>query len=156
MQRLIGQVASSWPRPRPLLATLSAALRSIERGNPVSAINHLLASQNQVRAQVAPSNSALAASFIQAAQEVIDVLSGGNTNPGGRPHGRFASVRRQPNGQVQLQFAAEPGPTYVVEASTNLVQWTKLSVRTNTTGTVQFDDPGATNCPARFYRLAVP
>ena len=44
----------------------------------------------------------------------------------------------------------------VFEASTNLVQWTKLSVRTNTTGTVQFDDPGATNRPARFYRVVVP
>jgi hypothetical protein len=44
----------------------------------------------------------------------------------------------------------------VLEASTNLVQWTKLSVRTNTTGTMQFDDPGATNRPARFYRVLVP
>jgi hypothetical protein len=44
----------------------------------------------------------------------------------------------------------------VLEASTNLVQWTMLSVRTNTTGTVQFDDPGATNRPARFYRVVVP
>jgi hypothetical protein len=33
---------------------------------------------------------------------------------------------------------------------------TKLSVRTNATGTVQFDDPGATNRPARFYRVVVP
>ncbi len=44
----------------------------------------------------------------------------------------------------------------VFEASTNLVQWTKLSVRANTTGTMQFDDPGATNRPARFYRVVVP
>jgi len=44
----------------------------------------------------------------------------------------------------------------VFEASTNLAQWTKLSVRTNTTGTVQFADPGATNRPARFYRVLVP
>jgi hypothetical protein len=44
----------------------------------------------------------------------------------------------------------------VLEASTNLAQWTKLSVRTNTTGTMQFDDPGATNRPERFYRVVVP
>jgi len=43
----------------------------------------------------------------------------------------------------------------VLEASTNLVQWTKLSVKANTTGTMQFDDPGATNRPARFYRVLV-
>jgi hypothetical protein len=36
-----------------------------------------------------------------------------------------------------------------------LAQWTKFPVRTNTTGTVQFDDPGATNRPAWFYRVVV-
>jgi hypothetical protein len=33
---------------------------------------------------------------------------------------------------------------------------TKLAVTTNTTGTMQFDDPGATNRPAPFYRVVVP
>ena len=44
----------------------------------------------------------------------------------------------------------------VLEASTNLAQWTKLSVQANTSGKMQFDDPGATNRPARFYRVVVP
>ena len=73
---LMAQAGFRWPRDRPLLATLSAALHSIERGNSRSAVNQLLAFQNKVRAQVARSDPALAASFIQAAQAVIDVLRG--------------------------------------------------------------------------------
>jgi hypothetical protein len=73
---LMATVEAVVPRSQPLLATLSAALASLERGNPVSAINQLRAFQNQVRAQVSPSDPALAASFIEAAQGVIDVLRG--------------------------------------------------------------------------------
>ena len=55
-----------------------------------------------------------------------------------------------------MTCAATNNVLCVLEASTNLVQWTKLSVRTNTNGTVLFDDPGATNWPERFYRAVVP
>jgi hypothetical protein len=77
VERLMAQVESSWPRSQPLLATLAAALDSIDRGNSVSAINQLLAFQKKVLAQVAPTDPALAASFIEAAQEIIDALRGG-------------------------------------------------------------------------------
>ena len=94
LERLIAQVAATWPRSRPLVATLSAALASVGRGNRVSAMNQLQAFQNKVRAQVVPSDPALAATFIQAAQDIIDVLSGGNISAASRPHGRFRSVGR--------------------------------------------------------------
>jgi hypothetical protein len=58
--------------PKPLMATLSAALASIERGNFLAAANQLNAFQNKVRAQVA--DPALASQFIEAAQQVIDAL----------------------------------------------------------------------------------
>jgi hypothetical protein len=67
---------SGLAHPRPLEATLQAALAAIQRGNATAAINQLHAFQNKVGAQVAPSDPALAASFIQAAQGVIDVLRG--------------------------------------------------------------------------------
>jgi hypothetical protein len=77
LQRLIGVLDDSGlAHPRPLEATLQAALAAIQRGNSTAAINQLHAFQNKVRAQVAPSYPALAASFIQAAQRVIDVLRG--------------------------------------------------------------------------------
>ena len=87
VERLIARVESSWERPRPLVATLYAALHSIERGNPVSAVHQLLAFQKEVRAQVAPENPALAAGFIWAAREIIDAVGG--SKPGGRREPSF-------------------------------------------------------------------
>jgi hypothetical protein len=157
VERLIAQVTARWPRSRPLVATLSAALASIERGNLVSAVNQLQAFQNKVRAQVAPSDPVLAAIFIQSAQEVIDVLSGGNANPAGLPQGRFSSMGRQANGRAQVQFLAERGPIYVVEASTNLVDWEMIGVAVDHgDGTFEFEDPNAAKFPSRFYRVVSP
>ncbi len=65
-------VDSSWPRSKPLLATLSAALSALERGNAHAAPNQLSALQNKARAQV--SDQALAREFIEAAQRILDVL----------------------------------------------------------------------------------
>jgi hypothetical protein len=155
VQRLIAHVESSWRRSQPLLATLSAALRSIERGNSVSAINQLQAFHQKVRAQVAPSDPTLAASYIQMAQEIIEVLSGGNSNPAGRPHGRLTATRHQAKGPVQLQFAAAREAVCIVEASTNLVNWEKIGVaREHSDGMFVFDDPNAATFPNRFYRIA--
>jgi hypothetical protein len=157
VENLMDQVSSSWPDSRPLLATLSAALDSIERGNTVSAINQLLAFQNKVSAQVAPSAPALAEAFIQAAQEIIDVISAGSTNPGGRPHSTFTAVNHQADGRVQLQFAADPAPSQIVEASTDMVNWEMIGVAVaNGDGTFTFEDPNAGKFPNRFYRVVSP
>jgi len=64
---------------QPLLATLWAALASIERGNSVAAANQLHAFQNKVRAQVA--DPTLAAQFIEVAQQVIDALEAAGRMP---------------------------------------------------------------------------
>jgi hypothetical protein len=157
VQRLITQVESSWRRSQPLVATLSAALASLQRGNAIAAINQLLAFQNKVRAQVAPSDLALAATFIQMAQETIDALSGGGANPGGRPHGRLTASRHPANGHVQLRLAAEPGLIYILEASTNLVNWEKIGIAVDQgDGTFTFEDPNAAKFPNRFYRVVSP
>jgi len=58
---------------------------------------------------------------------------------------------------AQLSFT-EPlaGSRYILEASSNLVTWTKLMARTSAGSTAQFTDTGATNYTRRFYRLQVP
>ncbi len=56
---------------QPLLATLNAALASLTRGNATAANHQLLAFQNQLRAQVAPWNPALAEQWSAAAQQMI-------------------------------------------------------------------------------------
>ena len=110
-----------------------------------------------VCAQVAPLDSALAATFIQKAQEVIDVLSGGLTNPGGRPHGRFTSVTRRANGQVQMDLSAEPGRIHILETSSNLVDWEMIGVAAKEAdGSFAVEDPNAARFPNRFYRLVSP
>lgn len=53
-------------------------------------------------------------------------------------------------------ICATPGVRCVLEASTDLAQWTKVQVRTNLTGTMEFSDPSAATQPTRFYRVVAP
>lgn len=68
----------------------------------------------------------------------------------------FASAATVING-VQLAIT-EPaaGTVYTVEASTNLVNWTKLMARTSAGGTFAYTDTQTASCPCRFYRVVVP
>ena len=71
------------------------------------------------------------------------------------------AASRLPDGGVELTLTgqAQAGTAnlrYVFEASTNLAQWSKLGVRTNLTGTVQFTDLAAAKTPGRFYRAVAP
>ncbi|PYK98468.1 MAG: hypothetical protein DME19_12440, partial [Verrucomicrobia bacterium] len=68
----------------------------------------------------------------------------------------FTDVSRATNGMVNLSATGDTGLLYLLEASTNLVNWTKLGVRSNATGTVGFTDPKATNYASRFYRMSIP
>jgi parallel beta-helix repeat protein len=60
---------------QPLLATLSAALASFERGNLNAGANQLGAFQNKVRAQVSRIDAALADELINAAQQIIEEVT---------------------------------------------------------------------------------
>jgi hypothetical protein len=60
------------------------------------------------------------------------------------------------SGPVQLRLTGPTNLLYVFEASTNLVQWTKVVVRTNLTGAVELTDSAATKSPQRFYRAVAP
>jgi hypothetical protein len=150
-------VASDVSRSQPLAASLRAALASIDRSNPISAANQLLAFQNQLRAQIEPLDDALASSLIQSAQEVIYILSDGITNASGRPHGRFTSVTRQANGQVRMQFSGEPAQPHIIEASVNLPDWERIgAVTTGSDGSAAFADTQAAQFEQRFYRAVLP
>jgi hypothetical protein len=157
VERLIVLVsASSLQQKQPLLAALEAALASVRQGDAVSALSQLQTFQRKVRAHVARSDPALAASLIQLAQEVIEVLGGGNAYAGGRARGRLTAARHH-DGHVQLQFAAQRGALYLLEASTNLLHWEKIGVAyEQADGTFTFDDPNASKFPNRFYRVVSP
>ncbi|MBI3414848.1 MAG: immunoglobulin domain-containing protein [Verrucomicrobia bacterium] len=55
-----------------------------------------------------------------------------------------------------LTLTADAGFNYLIQASTNLFDWTPFAVLLNTNGAVQFTDPAITNLSRRFYRAVVP
>ena len=151
VERLVALCQSDAPRPQPLVATLLAALAAIDRSNPTAALNQLQAFQNKVRAQVAPLDPALADTFIQAAQNIIDALAAGS-NANGK-----LTLARAADGALRLQGPAVPGALYIIEASTNLLNWEKIGVTTNNgTASFEFEDTGAASPTLRFYRVMSP
>jgi hypothetical protein len=60
-------------------------------------------------------------------------------------------------GQPLLQFAGVAGQPYLVQASTNLTDWTVIGTATDLgDGTFEFADPDWTNHSACFYRIILP
>jgi len=57
------------------------------------------------------------------------------------------------NGMFQMQFLGSPGSNYVLQVSTNLVDWTPMVTNLATTNDIIFIDPQSSNFPARFYRV---
>ncbi len=72
------------------------------------------------------------------------------------PRPFFTGATTDANGS-QLSFT-EPatGARYLLGASSDLVNWTKLLARTSIGVTTNYTDTRATNYPSRFYRLQVP
>ncbi|HTB85728.1 MAG TPA: chitobiase/beta-hexosaminidase C-terminal domain-containing protein [Candidatus Sulfotelmatobacter sp.] len=66
---------------------------------------------------------------------------------------QFASANFTTNRQFQLNFLGSAGSNYVLQATTNFVNWTALSTNTATTNSFPLLDPKATNFPYRFYRV---
>jgi hypothetical protein len=58
------------------------------------------------------------------------------------------------NGSFQFTMSGQAGTNYIVQASTNLVEWTPISTNVATgNGTFQFTDPGSSNYSGRYYRV---
>jgi hypothetical protein len=61
------------------------------------------------------------------------------------------------SGGLQISITEPTNTTrYILEGSTNLLNWTKLMARTSAGATAQYTDTRATNYTRRFYRLVVP
>jgi membrane carboxypeptidase/penicillin-binding protein PbpC len=59
------------------------------------------------------------------------------------------------SGAFTFQFSVQPGFTYVVMASADLVKWTPIATNVAQANTVLFTDPATSNFPSRFYRIAL-
>ena len=60
------------------------------------------------------------------------------------------------NGVPLLQLTAATNFNYLIQSSTNLVDWTPTALLLNTNGTAQFMDSALTNSRTRFYRATLP
>ena len=97
---------------------------------------------------------------------VLRAAQAGNTNFAAAPNvdqvlivapgnNIITDSQRLANGMFTFRFYGEMGTNYLVQASTNLVNW--LTVATNQVsglGYMEFTDTSATNFSKRFYRIA--
>ncbi|MFO1476846.1 MAG: TIGR03790 family protein [Verrucomicrobiota bacterium] len=68
---------------------------------------------------------------------------------------QFSTAGPGADGVAAVQLAVPGSMPYIIEASSNLVDWTILATNT-LPGLHRIDDPGSAGCPARFYRLHWP
>lgn len=64
---------------------------------------------------------------------------------------RMDQMVRMNDGTFQMQLSSEPGLSFVIEASTNLVTWTNIANVSNISGSITVTDSD-TNQVQRFYR----
>jgi hypothetical protein len=61
-----------------------------------------------------------------------------------------------PSGADMLQVQGLSGREYVIQTSTNLLDWNSVATNSSDTGTIQWTDSNAANYPIRFYRALAP
>jgi hypothetical protein len=74
-------------------------------------------------------------------------VGGVPTNPS------FASAQRMRSGQFQLTVNGNVGQSYTLQASTDLVNWTHVTIFVCTNSPTVINDPVSTNYPHRFYKI---
>ncbi len=67
-------------------------------------------------------------------------------------HPLLLNARTVPQGVFAFTLSGTPGAVYLIEGSTNLLNWTPLTRVTNIAGTVDFTDTPASGLFGRFYR----
>ena len=68
----------------------------------------------------------------------------------------FTSAGFSTNGAFQLGFSGVHGSDYVLQATTNFIDWTSLATNQAANNLFELFDPNATNFPYRFYRVLEP
>jgi mono/diheme cytochrome c family protein len=60
------------------------------------------------------------------------------------------------NGTFQMQYWGPAGQTYVLQGSSDLINWTPLSTNVPAAAPFTLVDPAAATAPCRFYRIVTP
>jgi hypothetical protein len=69
------------------------------------------------------------------------------------PGAYFTDQEGFTNGSFQMVFAGPAGSNYVLQVSSNLLQWSSIVTNTPATTPFLFTDPGAPGQSVRFYRV---
>jgi hypothetical protein len=131
-----------------LIARLEAAIAAEQAGDPVGAAGHL--------------ESALADSGLGSASDdleavLADEISAVSESLVAHPDIRLQASTGNRPGCVRLEFQGVAGRHYIVEASTNLVDWEAVGTATvQADGAFEFEDDEAAKHQSRFYRVIVP
>jgi hypothetical protein len=153
--RLVEHCKAGSVNTRPLIASLRAALASIKRSQPGVAVNQLQAFIKKVQAQLKSSDPVLAAQLIADAQAIIDALNGGSGVVVTQTE--IASISSKVNGKSHLKIKGVSNRVYVIETSTNMVDWVPVGVATQAEdGSYEFDDTQTPSAGMRFYRVMSP
>jgi hypothetical protein len=67
--------------------------------------------------------------------------------------GQIGGFGRAQDGRVSFRLTGFEGRSYIIQASTNLVQWGSVSTNVAVGGVINFIDSGAPSYPYRFYRV---
>jgi hypothetical protein len=71
------------------------------------------------------------------------------------PVPQLSLSRYDASGRMLLRIPGNLGRSYIVQFSSNLLNWTNLATVTNTGPAVSFIDNGTTNQTRRFYRTVL-
>jgi hypothetical protein len=149
---------SDLPRHKqvPLTTLLRVASDSFRRGQFRLGVIQLLVFQNVVRATVARHDPTLANELIQAAQQIINAeVSAMPLRPLPPGHGRITLDRH--GGRSHLRYSGRAPSFYVIQASTNLVDWQVVgTTMADDVGGLDFEDKDSGKLPFRFYRIVQP
>jgi hypothetical protein len=155
LERLLEILRAGSGNPQALIASVRAALASIGRGQPATAIHQLQAFINKVRARLERSEPALAAQLIADAQAIIDALNSGRT-PANREV-KIVSITNNAQGKPHLKINAAADRVLIVETSTDMVNWLMIGVGSRCGGDeYEFSDEQTPAGEMRFYRVVLP
>lgn len=140
-----------------LAATLRAAAAVMDR-YPLMAVVLLKVFQHKVAEQMSSDEPELAAQLDLQAQSIVDALRDGRPMWGcTKMCSRFNLRMRHRGARPCLEFSADQARVYIVEASTDLVNWRRMgAAKHKGNGAFDFEDPESNQHATRFYRVRTP
>lgn len=141
-----------------LVGALLDALEAIDYEEPTSAINNLVSFQRDLQAQLASTQPELTGQLNLNAQGIIDAINNGESSwPVMVPPSVGLLSASTGSGRLSLSFNGDGTRVYLIEASTDLMQWATVgTAKFQGTGRFAFDADFTSRPQSLFYRVVDP